>query len=621
MASVWAELKRRNVVKVAVAYAIVGWILIEISATVFPIVKLPDWTVTFVTMLVLLGFPVALILSWAFELTPDGFKPSNEVEQSTSITSVTGQKLNYAIIGFLVFAVGFMFLDNYILEDDLGDPLTVEAPGGTEPEREAATVDAEKSIAVLAFVNMSNDPEQEYFSDGIAEEILNGLVKVPGLRVAARTSAFSFKGQNIDVREVGETLNVNHVLEGSVRKAGDRLRITAQLISVDDGYHLWSETFDREADDIFAIQDEIALAVVDALEVTLGLGEDEQLVAPGTTNSEAYNWFLRGNYYIQIQNADAFDKAIESYTMAIELDPEFAGGHGGLAYGLAYGALFYPYTQVAATVRTSYRRALEIDENQTEALLGKAVDLAVSEYNYIDAEKAVRRALAGGSNRTAVTDAYWWILLIVQRRFDEALELLTVAEEADPLSALVQQGFGSVYLWKGDYLDAIPYLESGLELNPNDFFGTWSLVVAYTKSGQHAEAESTLQQLELLTGSDNGWSLSARAELLLSQGDEPGSREALEQMIALHESGNEEPILVPMISVIYGLLGDDEDAMNWFEIGAESPNIINSRFPALMFYPRTELWNNPRFQEFVKMMNIDDASVAEARAAIASKQL
>ena len=264
MASVWAELKRRNVVKVALAYAIVGWILIEISATVFPIVQLPEWAVILVTMLVLLGFPVALVLSWAYEMTPDGIKREHEVDRSESITHVTGRKLDFAIIALMAVGIAYLVFDNYVL---VGEPEVATAESETQlmPASGSAGVETEKSIAVLAFVNMSGDPEQEYFSDGIAEEILNGLVQVPDLRVAARTSAFSFKGKDVDISQIGDTLNVNHVLEGSVRKAGDRLRITAQLISVHDGYHLWSETYDRQMDDVFAIQEDIARAVVGAL--------------------------------------------------------------------------------------------------------------------------------------------------------------------------------------------------------------------------------------------------------------------------------------------------------------------------------------------------------------------
>ncbi len=617
MTSVWAELKRRNVVKVAVAYAIVGWILIEISATVFPIVQLPEWTVTFVTMLVLLGFPVALILSWAYEMTPDGLKREHEVVRSESITHVTRRKLDFAIIALMAVGIAFLVFDNYVLVDD-PELATAESETQPMPASGSAEVETEKSIAVLAFVNMSGDPEQEYFSDGIAEEILNGLVQVPDLRVAARTSAFSFKGQNIDIRQVGETLSVNYVLEGSVRKAGDRLRITAQLISVEDGYHLWSETFDRQIDDIFAIQEEIARAVVDSLEVTLGIANQTTLVQPGTTDTEAYNWFLRGNYYIGQQSSGAFEKAIESYSKAIEIDPGFAGGHGGLAYGLAYASVFYPYSQVAERVRAAYRRALEIDEYQTQALLAKVVDVVVSDHNYMEAEQALQKALQRGVNKTLVVDAYWWIILQTQRRFDDALEQLSIAEEADPLSPLVKQGFGAILSNSGENQAALPYLETALELNPNDFFATWQLSLTLIRLGQLDEAEAVIQQLETLTGVD-AFSMNSRAELYIARGDEVSARGMLKQMIALHDAGNEQPALVPFIGIVFGLLGEVEEAINWFERGAATPSPLGTLLPIVWFYDHPAIWNHPRYQALMEKTNLDDASVATAKAAVASQ--
>ena len=610
MASFWSELKRRKVVKVAVTYAIVVWVLVEVAATVFPILQLPEWTVTLVTMLLLLGFPVALFLSWAYDLTPEGIQKDKAVVRSDSVTPLTGRKLDFAIIGVLAIAVVYFIAARFFWVDDRATESEVDISIAVPQE-------IDKSIAVLPFVNMSADPEQEYFSDGMAEEILNGLAQVPGLRVVARTSAFSFKGQNIDVRHVGETLNANHVLEGSVRKAGDRLRITAQLISVDDGYHLWSETYDRQMDDIFAIQDEIARAVVSALEITMGLADETSLVRQGTTNTEAYNWFLRGNYYVERQNPEAFDKAIESYSKAIELDPEFAGGHGGLAYGLAYGAIFYPYSQVVERVRTAYRRALAIDENQTLALMAKAVDAVSTDYNFMTAEQAVRKALMVGVNNTLITGLYWWLILAPQRRFDEALELLAIAESADPLSPSVKEGMGVTLAWKRDHKASLPYLEAALELNPNDVFAAYALSIGYIELGRLEKAESTIKQFETLMGSDV-WSLSAWAALHIARKDETRAQQVLERIVALYDAGDQSPALVPFIGGVYTHLGNIEEAIIWFERATETPGPVNA-YPANWLYHNSALWNHPRFQLLLSKMNLDDASVATAKAAVASQ--
>jgi TolB-like protein/Tfp pilus assembly protein PilF len=610
MASVWGELKRRNVVRVAIAYAVVSWLVLQLTDVLNQLLGLPEWTGKLVLLLIVAGFPMAVFFAWAYEVTPEGLKKEKDVDRSQSITHTTGRKLDFVIIGVLAIAVTYFVVEKLIFAGDSASETRVEASISAPQE-------TEKSIAVLPFVNMSADPEQEYFSDGIAEEILNGLVKVPDLRVVARTSAFSFKGQNIDIREVGETLNANHVLEGSVRKAGDRLRITAQLISVHDGYHLWSETYDRQFDDIFAIQEEIAQAVVSALEVTLGFTEDTSLVHQGTNNTEAYNWFLRGNYYIGRQTPEAFDKAIESYEKAIEMDAEFAGGYGGLAYGLAYNATFAPYLQVAERVRETYTRALAIDANQTHALLAKAVDAALTDHDFVTAEQAIRKALAVGVHKTLVIDAYWWIVLAGQRRFDEALEFLAVAEEDDPLSPLVKQGIGYNIAWRGDYEASVPYLEAGFELNPNDIFTASMLSIAHVDAGRLDEAEAAITQAESLSGPE-AFPLWPRALLYIAQGDEPKARQVLERMIASHNAGNDEPLLLPIIGVIHVHLGDIEEAIVWFERATETPNPFNS-IGIMEFHDNAAIWDHPRFQALIKGLNLDDASVAAAKAAIANQ--
>jgi len=317
MPSFWGELRRRNVFKVMVAYAIVGWLLIEMSATVFPALKLPEWTVTFVTALILISFPIILIGAWAFEVTPDGIKRTREVPLEHSVTHITGRKFDFAIIALLVLALVFVVVDNYVLRDE-------PAPAPSEQTRPAIQP-VEKSIAVLPFVNMSSDPEQEFFSDGLSEEILNLLAKIPSLKVIGRTSSFAFKGKNQDLRGIGQALGVNTVLEGSVRKSGDRVRITAQLIDVLDGAHIWSESYDRTLTDIFAVQDDVAAAIIDALQIHVGANPTR---GRPTENAEAYALFLKARASL---NAFETRDAIEFVQKATELDPRFAEAYELLA--------------------------------------------------------------------------------------------------------------------------------------------------------------------------------------------------------------------------------------------------------------------------------------------------
>jgi len=273
--SFFSELRRRNVFRVGIAYSIATWALLQIVDVIAPMFELPDWAPKLIFVILAVGFVPALIFAWAFELTPEGLKHERDVNREESITGDTGRKLDFIIIGVLALAIALLLVDRYI--------------GTSTPEPHQVAEEAgEKSIAVLPFVNMSSDAEQEFFSDGITEEILNSLASVKELKVAGRTSSFAFKGQSDDLRKIGDTLGVEHILEGSVRKSGTKVRITAQLIQVEDGFHMWSETYDRELTDIFKIQDEIAEQILVALRARL-LDEQLEAIASQPTSPEAYD--------------------------------------------------------------------------------------------------------------------------------------------------------------------------------------------------------------------------------------------------------------------------------------------------------------------------------------------
>ncbi|MDH4020499.1 MAG: hypothetical protein OEU84_12955, partial [Xanthomonadales bacterium] len=259
--SFFEELKRRNVFRVGIAYGVAAWVLLQVADLVLENINAPDWVIQAMMLMVALGFIAALVIAWAYEMTPEGIKKEADVDRSQSVTADTGRKMDRIIIGFLVDAVAVLLYRQSGNSSPENEAANIPAEAGVVTQADPALEPDRKSIAVLPFVNMSSDPEQEYFSDGLSEELLNRLAKNDQLHVAARTSAFQFKGQNLDISDIGRQLKVVHVLEGSVRKAGNRLRITAQLIQVDNGFHLWSETYEREMDDVFAIQDEIAVAI------------------------------------------------------------------------------------------------------------------------------------------------------------------------------------------------------------------------------------------------------------------------------------------------------------------------------------------------------------------------
>jgi len=332
--SFFDELKRRNVFKVAVAYIIVGWLVMQAGEVMGSALRLPEWVDSALAFFLILGFPLAMVFAWAFEMTPEGLKKENDIDHSQPLTDASGRTLNYTIIALLAVALVYFVWESRFQTGPEPFPQEPTAqtvnPGDEQraptPFTEDDSPDS-NSIAVLPFINMSSDPEQEYFSDGITEEVLNLLVKIPELKVTSRTSVFSFKGQNIDIPTVAEKLGVAHILEGSVRKAGNRVRITAQLIEARNDVHLWSETYERQLDDIFAIQDEIAREVVKALQIQL-LGE-----APiaTSTNTEAYNLYLRGKHFATLGTTEGLESSVKAYQESIALDANFAPAWAGLS--------------------------------------------------------------------------------------------------------------------------------------------------------------------------------------------------------------------------------------------------------------------------------------------------
>ena len=342
-----SELRRRNVFRMAVLYAVTAWLIMQAAEVVIGLAHLPDWIGPTILGLLAVGFPIALIFSWFYELTPEGISLEKDVDRSESITHVTGRRLDFIVISLLCAAVILFAYDKWWMR---GPP--------------------EKSIAVLAFTNMSNDPEQEYFSDGISEELLNVLAKIPGLRVAARTSSFQFKDENRDIIDIGQQLSVTHVLEGSVRKAGGQLRITAQLIDASNGFHLWSDTYDRELANIFAVQDEISAAIVNALKEHLGLQVAAAPRVIATANTEAHEAYLRGRYLVVQRYRAAIAGAVREFEKAITLDPEYALAHAELAMAVLLLSGFdddLTSTEAIARATPHAELAMALDSSLAEA--------------------------------------------------------------------------------------------------------------------------------------------------------------------------------------------------------------------------------------------------------------
>jgi TolB-like protein/tetratricopeptide (TPR) repeat protein len=386
------ELKHRKVFRVGIAYAVAAWLLIQIIATVKDALRLPEWSDTLIIILLAIGFPIALILAWAYDVTPAGIRRAEPAAA-----------------------------------DDL------PAPSGAAAPPRALEAPTEHSIAVLPFVNMSSDPEQEYFSDGISEELLNQLVMLKGLHVAGRTSCFSFKGKNEDLRVIGEKLKVAHILEGSVRKSGNKIRITAQLIKASDGFHLWSKTFDRDLDDIFAIQDETAKAVANTLSLILGVGET--LHTGGTKNVEAYDAYLAGLARFRGFARPDLQQAIHCFEEAVAHDPGFPEAWAFLAETYdtaAHTFISEESASLAGKSRDAAARAIDLAPDSPASLRAASL-LALRDRDWATAERHLRRTLQIVPGDGETNEAYARFLLYVGRAAD-AVTYARRAANIDPLS-------------------------------------------------------------------------------------------------------------------------------------------------------------------------------------------
>ena len=462
MGSFFEELKRRNVFRVGVAYVVVAWLIIQVIETVSDPLGLPDWTEAFFIVLLLAGLPVVLIFSWAFELTPEGLKKTRDVKAEESVTATTGKKLNYTIIAVLVMTLGFFIWERQGLVERAEQG---EAQGTEEVTRTTGAA----SVAVLPFVNMSADQEQEYFSDGISEELLNLLAKIPEMRVPARTSSFQFKGQNLDISEVAKQLNVEHVLEGSVRKAGMKVRVTAQLIEAETGYHLWSETYDRDLDDIFAIQDEISAAIVAALSETLGLSST---AAPqvAETSSEAYNLYLLGQHQLKKRTKLDIEAAVENFERALEIDPGYAPAHAALglswyllrASNATYGTL--QLNESMARALPHLERAMELDPELPEALgaYGLTLDARLRQE---EALPYYKRALELNPSLTDVRNWYSSALGDLGRA-EESFAEIQKAYDLDPLSVLTLHNYANNLMMRRRFDSLEPVIDRLEQIEP-----------------------------------------------------------------------------------------------------------------------------------------------------------
>ena len=465
--TLFTELRRRNIFRVAGVYAVVGWILMQVVSVMTPALNLPDWVDSFFAVALIIGFPVAMLLAWAFEMTPEGVKRAENVKDGDSITDKTGRKLDYAIISGLVLVGTLIVGSQFTAQKSAAPEITVqvEIPGTSETNQTNET-DERPSIAVLAFADMSADGDQEYFSDGMAEEILNALAKIPDLRVAGRTSSFSFKGKNEDLTIIGQTLRVGHILEGSVRKQGERVRITAQLIKADDGFHLWSETYDGTLDDIFDLQEKIARAIAGELQVLLNVGEDTRLADTRTDNKQAYDLYLQGRALSrQSFGEGVMAKAVTLLESAVALDPQFADAWAALGHAYFVTPNFTTVKDQKpfnANALRSARRALAIDPSnmRAETIL---LNLLSRNKEFTKARAGLERltALNGQNTGLSFSEGY---SRAAMGQTKAALPYFEKSVNLDPANGVVRDIYGIALFNSGDLDGAEINFQKSLDL-------------------------------------------------------------------------------------------------------------------------------------------------------------
>jgi adenylate cyclase len=520
------ELKQRNVVRVALLYLVACWLILDPVHVVFHMLEVPAWANRLVLILMAIGFPAVLLFAWAFEITPEGLKPTVEVDPQNSIRSLTGRRLDRAIIVVLALALAYFVVDKFWLakREAVSEGVTTVSP--PTPSTPTGIAAPEKSIAVLPFVDMSEKKDQEYFADGMAEQILELLSKVPELHVPARTSSFYFKGKQATIADIAKALNVAHLLEGSVRKSGNTLRITVQLVRADNGYHLWSETYDRKLDDIFKVQDEIASAVVKALKVSLLANATPQAI--GTENVDAYTTYLQAKSISVHTGAPRdWEKVAEYLQQALKLDPTFAQAWALLSLTRAEQAArrFVPSQQGWEDARHAARRALELDPRLPEAHTAMAKIQIWHDFDWAGAQAQVQQAQdVDPGNHSALRFAGTLAGAVGQA--DKAVEYYQRVIATDPLDAPAYGRLGLHLFEAARFTEAQAAVRKSLDLNPgalyvhnlagllmlvtgepteallefereNDAMGRlFGRAIGYQALGRKAEADSVLADLE-----------------------------------------------------------------------------------------------------------------------------
>lgn len=592
--SFFGELQRRNVFRVAAAYIVAAWLLIQVAETIFPLFGFDDGPARITVIALSILFIPAVIFAWAFELTPEGLKRDYEIDRSQSITPQTGKKLDRIIMVVLALALGYFAFDKFVLSESRETSIAELAhlEGRSEALVESY---GDKSIAVLPFDNMSDEAANEYFSDGITEDILNLLAKIPDLRVISRSSAFAYKGKEIHIPDVAQKLHVGHVLEGSVRKSGARVRITVQLIEARSDTHIWSETFDRTIDDVFAIQDEISAAVVDSLKITL-IGE-----APTAqpVSSEAYSLYLRGKSIAHAYSEENLRQGAAMLDEALAIEPEFADAWAALAVIRMnqVGSYYLPRDEGINEAKAANGRALEIDPENATARSGLCWIRMYYERDFAATSDCVQAALKFSPRDSSVLNTAATFYRNIGR-LDLAIDAYSKSQESDPLGSGIIFNLVIAYLDAGQLDNAETQLEIARSMYAdNPFIKVFDSAIALRRG----KPEEGLAHAEEMPGAIGSW-LRAYAYYDLNRAADVDFEL---QQLKLSEAED----AAYVIAAIHAYRGDADAAFEWLERAIESGDDNLLEMHGKYFWAKVH--NDPRWQPFLARIGLSDADIVE----------
>jgi len=601
----FSELKRRNVIRAAGLYLVGAWLLVQVASTVLPMFGAPDWLPRSIVILLVIGFVPALIFSWAFELTPQGLKRDEDVPPEQSIGPQTGRRMDRMIIVVLVLALAYFAVDKFVLNPRREKSAPRMSSSGTNGTPN------EKSVAVLAFANLSDDKGSEYFSDGISEELLTVLQKIPGLHVAARTSAFSFKGQNATAQEIGQKLGVAHLVEGSVRKAGDMVRIAARLTQATTGEEQWSENYTRNLKDVFAVQTELAQTIVEQLRGQLTDGaanpttkaeiqaEVRAAEKGGTKNVEAHEAYLQGRFFLNRHSEKETDQARAAFERAVELDPKFALAWSGLAQTHVWDCNYATqggqkgFNEHLTAARDAVERAFALEPDLPDALFPRAMIQTNFDYDWKGAAETLRQALALAPQDPALLMEAG-NLAGARGETKQGLDLFRRAVALDPVNAQARGFLASSLSVLGHQEEERAEYTRVIELNPSAPNCQAGIGLTYLLEGKFEEAALAAQKdaadwARLLIVSCARWGQKRVAE----------SDAALAELIATaSETGADQ------IADVYAYRNDKDRAFEWLERARRQRDagLPSLRADTLL----SNLHGDPRWNAFLRKMGLAD---------------